>query len=161
MNVRTVATACALAIIPFLFFARSSSADIYKYVDRNGAVVLADDLRKVPQEYRGQVVVIREQQEGGKGKSSEKAAKVEKDDVRVKGKVEEGFQWEKIKGALKGVTKGKPLPPALAVIVCIYLYFIFYVAIGRICSFLEQRKLAFVLRIVLTLGLLIYLSRIL
>ncbi len=159
MNVKTLTTACFLVIVPILFFTRGSSADIYKYVDRDGRVVLTDDLRKVPEEYRGQAVVIREQQEGAKGKSSEKAAKGEKDGGRDKGKGEEGFQWEKVKRTLEGVGKGKPLPPALAVIVCIYLYFIFFVAIGRICSFFEQRKLGFVLRIVLTLGLLIYLSR--
>lgn len=158
---RILMTALFLGIVSMLIFVQRSSADIYRYVDKNGAVVLTDDLNKVPQEYRGEVVVIREKQEGGKGKSSEKAAKGEKDGGRDKGKVEEGFQWEKVKGALKGVTKGKPLPPVLTIIVCIYLYIVFFLAIGRICSYFEQRKLAFVLRIVLTLGLLIYLSRVL
>lgn len=147
--------AAFLGAASMLAFARESSADIYKYVEKNGTVVLTDDLNKVPEEYRKEVVVIREPQKDGRGKSPEKTVRAGRDSGRNREKAEEGFQWEKIKGTFKGFTKGKLLVPALAVVI----YLVLFVLVGSICSFFEQRKLGLVLRILLTLGLIFFLSR--
>jgi hypothetical protein len=150
-----VLIAIFLGVASMLLTARESSADIYRYVDNNGTVVLTDDLNKVPAEYRKEVVVIREPQKEGKGKPPEKTVKAARDTGKDKGKAEEGFQWEKVKGTLKGFTKGKLLVPALAIVV----YLVLFVFVGSICAFFEQRRLGLVLRILLTLGLIFYLSR--
>ena len=150
--VRIGATACFLVILPILFFVRSGSADIYQYVDKNGTVVLTDDLHKVPEEYRGQVMVTREKDDG-KGKSSEKALQGGKNTGKEKGKEPEGFQWEKVKASLKGFKKGRMFMPVLMIILYLALFF----TVGNVCAFLEMRKLGLILRIVLTVCLLIYL----
>ncbi len=151
-HVRIGRTACLLVIIPILFFVRSGSADIYKYVDKNGTAVLTDDLHKVPEEYRGQVIVTRERDEG-KGKPSEKALQGGKDTGKEKGKKPEGFQWEKLKASLQGFRKGRMFMPVLMIV----LYLVLFFTVGKVCAFLEMRKLGLILRIVLTVCLLIYL----
>jgi hypothetical protein len=152
--VRTFTAGCFLVIVAMLLFARSSSADIYKYVDKNGTVVLTNDLRKVPEQYRGQVVITREKDEG-KGKSSEKSLKGEKDTREGKGKESDGFQWGKLKESLKGFTRGRMFMPLLVIILYLALFF----AVRKICAALEQRTLGFILRIILTICVLIYLYK--
>ncbi len=50
----TVAAVCIL-----VFSAYPAWADFYRYVDRDGKEFFTNDLKQVPQEYRGSVVVVR------------------------------------------------------------------------------------------------------
>jgi predicted aspartyl protease len=47
-----------------LFFPLKGSAEIYKYVDKNGTTHFVDDLGKVPPEYRNQITIREEEPEG-------------------------------------------------------------------------------------------------
>ncbi|MEK6545924.1 MAG: DUF4124 domain-containing protein, partial [Nitrospinota bacterium] len=38
-----------------LFYSENSYSEIYKWVDENGIVHFSDDLKKIPEEYRGRV----------------------------------------------------------------------------------------------------------
>lgn len=143
------AAVCLLTGALIFVFVHRSSADMYKYVDRNGTVCLTNDIKKVPEEYRGQVVVIPEQHDEGKGRPPEKA---KKETGREKGK-EEGFQWTRLKAFFNAFVRGRFFMPVLAII----LYLALFLAIGKVCAALEQRKLSIVLRVVLTLCVLIYL----
>ena len=138
-----------LVIGAVLTFACESSADMYKYVDRAGTVCFTNDLKKVPEEYRAQVVVIPQKHDDAKGRPPDKEGR---EAGGEKGRAE-GFQWEKFRELRRGLTGGRLFMPVLVLI----LFLALFLAIGKVCAFLERRRLGLALRILLTLGVLFYL----
>jgi predicted aspartyl protease len=51
---------CLIAVLLVWIYPMNSTAEFYKYVDKNGQTFYVDDLSKVPQEYMDQVNVYRE-----------------------------------------------------------------------------------------------------
>jgi len=63
MKICTLLLALFFIIPPTPYWLANAQASFYKYVDKNGSIHFTDNLDSIPQEYRNQIKVYREEEE--------------------------------------------------------------------------------------------------
>ena len=140
--------AVVLAVILCVLSAGPGFAAIYKYVDKNGTPSFVDSLEAVPEKYRKDAVRVSGRTEGQE-KQSGKEAKPETPD---EGKTEKESFIKRAKEYAGTLSKN-----GTAVFFAVLAGFIvLFVAFGKIAESLNQKWLGAALRLILTLGLLVY-----
>jgi hypothetical protein len=136
---------------------RPSSAEVYKYVDKNGVVSYTDSLQAVPEKHRSKATIVkglREKEEKPSDKTSSEPVTTtvkqdgqpepqQKDQLPVKKQIEKKVQDLKDKGYWK---------PILIILAFIAVFFI----LGKASRVMGHKEVWTVLRILVVLGLIAY-----
>lgn len=59
-SIRKLSLLIISALLICFLFCRNSSAEIYKYKDKNGTTCYSDNINSVPEKYRGKTVIVKE-----------------------------------------------------------------------------------------------------
>ena len=145
-----------LSILVWSIFPRVASAEIYKYVDKNGHVAYTDDPGSVPEEFRRKAVQ-RDKQLKEKSpltqevrpEREDRTVEQEKKPVGIMERLRKVFSDAWASNRISGYAWVKPIIIGVAFIVL-------FLAIGKISRAMGHRQIGSLLLLVLTLAVLVY-----
>jgi low affinity Fe/Cu permease len=124
----------------------------YKYVDKDGAACFTDTEQTIPGEYQKKAIKMTDEIEYGNKKLKDAQKKADNQDSLLK---EEMPSEEKKKGAFTAIMNSAFFGPVVAIAV----FFSLFIVTGKIARSLGHQQIMSVLRIVLTVGILVFLLR--
>lgn len=133
---------------------RTAFADYFRYTDSSGTVCLTNDLKSIPERYRKKAVLVSRdapKAEQAKPAVSQPPADQATEEAVSQPRAPEGFRER----AAALFTKERMMT-ALKIVGAIMLVVAAYTGIGMLAAYLGCRQIGTVVRIVFTLGVLVY-----